>query len=88
MQASRVPSPFAASCPEILNGKQRLLNSAEEITCAMSLKRRNSVVVNTASQCGFLRSLSDSNNFIKPTKDQDFTVIGFPSNDFRPRQRK
>ena len=47
------PMTFASSCPDILQGKQRLLNSTEEIALCDAFKGKTLLVVNTASQCGF-----------------------------------
>ncbi|TCT43402.1 glutathione peroxidase [Vibrio crassostreae] len=73
----------ASSCPEILNGKQRLLNSTKEIALCDEFQGKTLLVVNTASQCGFTPQFEQLEQLHQTYKDQDFTVIGFPSNDFR-----
>ncbi|MCF7495456.1 glutathione peroxidase [Vibrio sp. L5-1] len=74
---------FASSCPEILNGKQRLLNSNEEIELCEEFQGKTLLVVNTASQCGFTPQFEQLEQLHQTYKDQGFTVVGFPSNDFR-----
>ncbi|TKF05614.1 glutathione peroxidase [Vibrio kanaloae] len=74
---------FSASCPEILKGKQRLLNSTEEIALCDEFQGKTLLVVNTASQCGFTPQFEQLEQLHQTYKNQGFTVIGFPSNDFR-----
>ena len=74
---------FASSCPDILQGKQRLLNSAEEVALCDAFKGKTLLVVNTASQCGFTPQFEQLEQLHQTYKDQNFAVVGFPSNDFR-----
>lgn len=74
---------LASECPDILQGKQRLLNSTEEVDICESFKGKTLLVVNTASQCGFTPQFEQLETLYQTYKDQNFTVIGFPSNDFR-----
>ncbi len=74
---------FATSCPDILNGEQRLLNSTETINLCDEFKGKTLLVVNTASQCGFTGQYEELEQLHQKFKQQDFAVIGFPSNDFR-----
>ncbi|MEZ8743190.1 glutathione peroxidase [Vibrio sp. 10N.261.49.A5] len=74
---------FSASCPEILKGKQRLLNSNEEIELCEEFQGKTLLIVNTASQCGFTPQFEQLEQLHQTYKDQGFTVVGFPSNDFR-----
>ncbi|MFM2582508.1 glutathione peroxidase [Vibrio campbellii] len=74
---------FASSCPDILKGKQRLLNSTEEIELCDAFKGKTLLVVNTASQCGFTPQFEKLEQLHQTYKDQNFAVVGFPSNDFR-----
>lgn len=74
---------FASSCPDILQGKQRLLNSTEEIALCDAFKGKTLLVVNTASQCGFTPQFEQLEQLHQAYKDQNFAVVGFPSNDFR-----
>ncbi len=74
---------FASNCPDILKGKQRLLNSTEEIDLCERFKGKTLLVVNTASQCGFTPQFEQLEALYQTYKDKNFTVIGFPSNDFK-----
>lgn len=46
------------------------------------LKGKKILVVNTASECGFTSQYEDLQKLYEAYKNQNFTVIGFPSNDF------
>ncbi|EDL69729.1 glutathione peroxidase [Vibrio campbellii] len=74
---------FASGCPGILQGKQRLLNSTEEIALCDAFRGKTLLVVNTASQCGFTPQFEQLEQLHQTYKDQNFAVVGFPSNDFR-----
>ncbi len=74
---------FASSCRDILQGKPRLLNSTEEIELCDAFKGKTLLVVNTASQCGFTPQFEQLEQLHQTYKDQNFAVVGFPSNDFR-----
>ncbi|WP_405055060.1 glutathione peroxidase [Vibrio sp. B1FLJ16] len=74
---------FASGSPDILQGKQRLLNSTEEIDLCESFKGKTLLVVNTASQCGFTPQFEQLEALYQTYKDKNFTVVGFQSNDFK-----
>lgn len=74
---------LASECPDILQGKQRMLNSTEEIELCEVFKGKTLLVVNTASQCGFTPQYEQLETLYQTYKDKNFAVIGFPSNDFR-----
>lgn len=46
------------------------------------LKGKKVLVVNTASECGFTSQYEGLQKLYEKYKDQDFTVIGFPANNF------
>lgn len=68
---------LASECPDILQGKQRLLNSTEEVDLCESFKGKTLLIVNTASQCGFTPQFEQLETLYQTYKDQNFTVIGF-----------
>lgn len=47
-----------------------------------SLKGKKVMIVNTASKCGLTPQFEQLEQLNKEFKDQNFTIIGFPSNDF------
>ena len=40
------------------------------------------MIVNTASKCGFTKQFAALQEVYEKYKDQNFVIIGFPSNDF------
>lgn len=46
------------------------------------LKGKKVLVVNTASKCGFTPQYEGLQDLYEKYKDQDFTIIGFPANNF------
>ena len=46
------------------------------------LKGKTTLIVNIASRCGFTPQLKGLQNLYKKYKDQNFTIIGVPSNEF------
>ncbi len=47
-----------------------------------SLKGKKIMIVNTASRCGYTPQFKELQNIYDKYKDQNFVIIGFPSNDF------
>lgn len=47
-----------------------------------SLKGKKVMVVNTASECGYTPQYKDLEALYEKYKDKNFTIIGFPCNDF------
>lgn len=74
---------FANSCPDILKGQQRLLNSTDVVSLCEEFAGKTLLIVNTASQCGFTSQYAELEQLHQQFKDQNFAVVGFPSNDFR-----
>ncbi len=61
---------LASECPDILQGKQRLLNSTEEVDLCESFKGKTLLIVNTASQCGFTPQFEQLETLYQTYKDQ------------------
>lgn len=72
----------ASNCPALLDSQQRLLSSTESINLCSEFKGKTLLVVNTASQCGFTSQYAGLEALYQQYKEQGFTIVGFPSNDF------
>lgn len=81
--SANIPVSFAADCPNLLDAQQRLLNSTESINLCEEFKGKTLLVVNTASQCGFTSQFTGLEELHQQFKQQGFSVVGFPSNDFK-----
>ena len=46
------------------------------------LKGKKTLIVNTASKCGFTPQYNELQELYRKYKDRNFTIIAFPSNDF------
>ena len=47
-----------------------------------SLKGKKVMIVNTASKCGLTPQYEELEKLYETYKDQNFVIVGFPSNDF------
>ena len=72
----------ADGCADVMEGSHRLLASSEEVDVCEAYGDRLVLVVNTASQCGFVGQFEGLEALYQRYRDQGFTVLGFPSNDF------
>lgn len=71
----------AADCPALLNHQfPRLQDEAPQNLCQYAGKV--TVVVNTASYCGFTSQYEGLEKLYARYKDKGLVVLGFPSNDF------
>jgi glutathione peroxidase len=72
---------FAANCPAMLDHKfNRLQDEAPQDLCQYAGKV--TLVVNTASYCGFTSQYEGLEKLYAKYKDKGLVVLGFPSNDF------
>ncbi len=51
-----------------------------------SLKGKKVMIVNTASKCGFTPQYEELEKLYQTYKDQNFVIVGFPSNDFMSQE--
>lgn len=73
----------STSCNGPLQGEQRLLRSEETVNLCELSENKVTLVVNTASQCGFTGQFSGLEDLYQSYREQGFQVIGFPSSSFR-----
>ena len=57
-------------------------NAEGEVVSLSDYKNRLLLIVNTASKCGFTPQYEGLNNLHLKFKDKDFSVLGFPCNQF------
>lgn len=57
-------------------------NNGQSINLS-DLKGKPFLIVNTASNCGLAPQFTGLENLYQKYRDQGFTIIGFPSNDFK-----
>lgn len=78
------PQAFAENsstdCPKLLNQTELTLSGETKNLCGY--KNKVILVVNTASECGFTGQYSGLQKLYETYKDQNFVILGFPSNDF------
>ncbi|RTE85700.1 MULTISPECIES: glutathione peroxidase [Gammaproteobacteria] len=70
-------------CSGPLHGEQRRLRSEEVSDLCELTSGKVTLVVNTASQCGYTGQFEGLEALYQEYKDQGFTIVGFPSNSFR-----
>lgn len=75
------PAAAAEDCPALLNHKfNRLQDDSPQNLCQYAGKV--TLVVNTASYCGFTSQYEGLEKLYANYKDKGLVVLGFPSNDF------
>lgn len=76
-------SPAAEQgCAPLLNYEVRTLNGEEKVKLCQVYKNQVLLVVNTASKCGYTPQYEGLEKLYRNLKDQGFSILGFPSNDF------
>lgn len=70
------------NCNSPLNVEVRTLNENKIVNLCEEYKGKVILIVNTASKCGYTNQYEGLEKLYKTYKDNDFVVLGFPSNDF------
>ncbi|RUO32013.1 glutathione peroxidase [Aliidiomarina sedimenti] len=73
----------AQGCEGPLQGEQRLLRSEETVDLCELGRDKVTLVVNTASECGFTGQFEGLQALYEDYNEQGFQVVGFPSDSFR-----
>lgn len=75
--------PTQATCLPHLQGEYRKLHSTEHIELCTLVDNKVTLVVNTASHCGFTSQFKGLETLYKRYKDKGLVVVGFASDDFK-----
>ncbi|QAR30607.1 glutathione peroxidase [Ornithobacterium rhinotracheale] len=87
-QKAKAPEEQAAAVPsEVKNIYQFTVQDIDGNEFKLSdLRGQKIMIVNTASECGFTPQYADLEELYQKYKQHNFTIIGFPSNDFKGQE--
>lgn len=71
-----------ATCEPHLQGEYRKLHSQDSVDLCKLTEHKVTLVVNTASHCGFTKQFKGLEALHKQYKDKGLVVVGFASDDF------
>ena len=74
---------LASDCPAPFDTQVRKLHSRDTLDLCQLTRNHTTLVVNTASQCGYTGQFKGLETLYQRYKDQGLLIIGFPSDDFR-----
>jgi glutathione peroxidase len=77
-----ISSTAFAACEPQLQGEYRKLHSTESLSLCSLVENKVTLVVNTASHCGFVKQFKGLEELHKRYKDKGLVVVGFASDDF------
>lgn len=73
---------LAAGCPDWLNHDMQKLRSEETVNLCELTTGKVTLIVNTASKCGFTPQFEGLEALYQQYKDRGLVIIGFPSDSF------
>ena len=76
----------AMACSDLLKADFRTLAGKQKVSLCKEFQGKVILVVNTASKCGFTPQYEGLEALHAKYKAQGFSVVGFPSNDFREQE--
>jgi len=77
----------AETCPDVFNHSMRQLHSENIIDLCELTKNKPTLVINTASHCGFTKQFESLEAVHKKYSSKGLVVIGFASNDFNQENK-
>lgn len=78
-----ISSTAFAACEPHLQGEYRKLHSKDSVGLCKLIENKVTLVVNTASHCGFAKQFKGLETLHKKYKDKGLVVVGFASDDFK-----
>ncbi|RYY77147.1 MAG: glutathione peroxidase [Gammaproteobacteria bacterium] len=82
-----ITSTTYAACAPHLEGDYRKLHSSESINLCKLVENKVTLVLNTASHCGFAPQFKGLEALNKKYKDKGLVVVGFASDDFNQEDK-
>jgi glutathione peroxidase len=76
-----------AACEPHLQGEYRKLHSKDSVDLCTLTENKVTLVVNTASHCGFTKQFKGLEALHKQYKDKGLVVVGFASDDFKQEDK-
>lgn len=84
---SLLTSTAFAACGAHLQGDYRKLHSTESVSICKLVENKVTLVVNTASHCGFTKQFKGLEALHKQYKDKGLVIVGFASDDFNQEDK-